>query len=148
MRGQLRAAALRRRSQHHPLLDAGGAGEHRLERRVDLLERHFGQESEAAEVDADDRDVDAGRPDRVSHRQQRAVAAENDDRVDALHERGLVDDAPGRRRGHERSGRRFEGDGDAARTEPLLDLDQVRRRLAQVRLRDDADGVRHGRAQS
>ena len=91
-------------AQHHPLLDARLAVERRFERRVQLGQRHLGQEAEAAEVDAENRNVDARRADAVGHRQQRAVAAEHDDHVDVGDQRRLVGDAAGRRRRHQRGG--------------------------------------------
>ena len=63
-------------AQHQPLFDARLAGEHRLERRVQLGQRHLGQEAEAAEVDAEDRNARAGlaacsRPCRAACRRRR-----------------------------------------------------------------------------
>ena len=121
------------------VFDAGGAAERRFERRVQLGERRLRQESQAAEVDAEDRDVDVRGAGAVGDRQERAVASEHDEQVHAGDQRRLVGHvAPGRRR-HERGGRRLEHGLVPARGQPRFDGDEMRRRLAQMRFRDDAD---------
>ena len=54
------AFAQRPRAQHHALVDTRLAVEHRFERLVELGERDLGEESEAAEVDAENRHARAG----------------------------------------------------------------------------------------
>ena len=49
---------------------------------VELVDARLGEEAEAAEVDAEDRDVAAGLRDARRHAEQRAVAAEDDDQID------------------------------------------------------------------
>ena len=51
---------------------------------IELGQRDLRQEAEAAEVHAEDRDVDAGPGDAAGHADQRAVAAQHDDQVARL----------------------------------------------------------------
>jgi hypothetical protein len=53
-----------------------------LERRQQLVDAGLGQEAQAAEVDAEDRDVAARLRDAGRHPEQRAVAAEEHDEID------------------------------------------------------------------
>ena len=72
--------------------------------------------------------------------EQRAVAAEHDDDVRRLRRARLVGDAARRSPAASARPSPVSKTGcDAARSQPRLDVDQVRRRRAQMRLGDDAD---------
>src|SRR5258706_3587767 len=126
--------------QHHACvvrLDAErrGSGEHQafvvgrgtvhdgFERREQLVDPDLGEESEAAEVHAEDRDVASGLRGSIRHRQQRPVAAEDDDQIDL---RGQI--FPGERAVAGRAGKRrgagFERGGDAMVAQPGAQLRQ------------------------
>ena len=60
----------------------GGAGDDPLERGVELRQRRLGEEPQAAEVHGEDRDVGARERDAPRRREERPVAAEDDDQVD------------------------------------------------------------------
>ena len=129
----------RRRAQHEAFFDVRAPAERRVERAIKLGERHFGEEAEAAEIHAEDRN---GRPrfaDAIGHPEQRAVAAEHEDHVDLVDERALLHDAAPRPGNHQGRGRRFEHGGDAALFQPCGNFGEVGRRLTQVRLGDDTD---------
>jgi hypothetical protein len=55
-----------------------------LQRGIELVDPDLRQESEAAEVHAEDRDVAAGLGDSRRHAQQRPIAAHHDDQIDVL----------------------------------------------------------------
>ena len=106
---------------------------------IELGQGRFRQKSQAAEVDAENRHLDIGLDRAVGDRQQRAVAAEHDQQVDAGDQRRLVGDGAAGGRRHQRRGRGLEHGVMAALGQPRFNRDQVRRRFAQVRLGDDAD---------
>ena len=69
-------------AKHPPLVELGGAVQHRLERLVQLVDPDLGEETKAPEVHAQNRDISSRLADAVGHREQRAVATEHDDEVD------------------------------------------------------------------
>ncbi len=137
------AATLDDRAQQTALLVLVAALENAGERRIELRERHLGQEAQAAEVDAEHRD----RPlEQAARREQRPVAAEHDERVRlrcSLAARG--DRAAGvRLPSREGRGRLVGVDPHAARAQPFAELPDDRARLREVGPREDADRV-HGK---
>ena len=116
------------------------AAERRFERRVQLGQRRLGQKSQAAEVDAEDRHVDAPAPMQSGHRSSVPSPPRTDDQIDLADQRGLC-----RRAGVRcwaASARRslFRKSGSMPRAASHDSIsDEVRHRFAQVRLGDDAD---------
>ena len=68
--------------EHQPRSIVAAPFERRLERRIELGQRHLGEKPEAAEVDAEDGMSSTGERDAVGHAEQRAVAAEDEEQVD------------------------------------------------------------------
>src|SRR5262249_48793402 len=93
---------------------------------------------EASEIDAKHWSRQAGAANAIRHAEQRPIPAQNQDEPDLTDECLLVGDASAPIAGHQRGGRGFEDDFDAAFAEPLLDVHQVGRRVLKPRLRDDA----------
>src|SRR5205814_338931 len=83
--------------QHHPVFDRRGSRQRTFERWIQFGQGDFGEEAEAAEIDAEEGDVRSGGADAVGHREERAIAAEHDDHVDALDDPVLFRDRVGRR---------------------------------------------------
>ena len=125
-----RAGAQRCRVEHEPFFDARVSGDGSFERWIQLGQRHLGQESQAAEVDAEDGNAGARFADAIRHREQRAVAAEHQHHVDLVDQRALVRGAAIRRRVQQRGRCVLEHGHDAACFEPGRDLNQMRRRVA------------------
>ena len=80
--GEPASSGLHRHVQHHPLFGLRGAVDGAFERRKDLRQRHLGEKPEAAEVDAENRNVGVRLRDAAGRAEQRAVATEHDDHVD------------------------------------------------------------------
>src|SRR3989454_2078790 len=124
--------------QHHALVHLHPAREQRFERREHLVERRRGEESEPAEVHAEQRHAEVA--DRARHGEEGAVAAEDDEQVRV---RGQL------RLGHARdAGRRdqpggllLEHRGKPPRSEPLEKLFDPGPRLRRAGLRHDADAL-------
>ena len=111
----------------------------RLERGVELGQRDLGEKPEAAEVDAEDRNRQSRFADTVGHAEQRAVAAEDEHDIDLPDERLFVAHRPVAGRRAERRRRRLEDGLQAVVLQPDGDVGQMRRRLPQMMLGDDAD---------
>ena len=127
--------------QHHALFDLRRAVHGGFQRRKDLRQRHLGQESQAAEIDAEDRDVRLGLRDAAGRAEQRAVAAQDDDHLDHAGKLILSSDVvPRRRAGRagERGRVRVEHRLNVPRLEPRRDLRQMARGTLEPRLGDDA----------
>ena len=139
------AATAPRRSvrgmQHHPLVELRRAVEHRFQRVVQFGKRDLGEEAEAAEVHAEDRDVAPGWRDASGHAEQRAVAAEHDDQVarPAAGRRANCVGPAGRRPASAAVSVSKTG-CDAARLEPSPPVSaSMSGGLVELRLGDDAD---------
>ena len=115
-----------------------------FEQREQLGEVDLGEESQVAEVHAEDRQVAPGLADARGHRQQRAVAAQHEQQVDQSRQVVAAGGAAAGQRGRERRRVGFEHDLDAAGIEPRRHLDEVRRHRRQPNLRDDPDSLDHG----
>ena len=133
------AFADRGRTQHQAVFDVRAAGDGRFERRVELGQRDLGQKSEAAEVDAEDRNRQSRFADTVGHAQQRAVAAEHEHHIDLPDQRFLVEHRPAADRRAECRRRGLEDRLQAVVFQPVGDVGQMRSRLPQMMLGDDAD---------
>ena len=116
-----------------------------FERRIELGQRHFGEKAEAAEVHAENRNRRPRLANPIGHRQERAVAAKDEDQIDSVDEGALVGHAAIRCRRHQSGSRRLEYRRETPRLEPRRNLREVRCRLAQVGLRHDADARYRGR---
>ena len=90
-------------AKHPPLVELGGAVQHRLERLVQLVDPDLGEETKAPEVHAENRDVSSRLTDAVGHRQERAVAPEHHDEVDNVRQL-VARGGRGMRRRHARQG--------------------------------------------
>src|SRR5260221_6796720 len=104
-------------------------------------QRRLDEESEAAEIHAENRDVDPRVSHAAGHRQQRTVAAEHDEEIDLRRKRRLLGRLAARVRRHQRRRRVFEDYVEPARGEPRFDFGQMRRRLAQMRFRDNSHAI-------
>jgi hypothetical protein len=78
----LRAIAPQHSVEHRPLIEGVATGAPVLQSGIEVGETHFGQETEEAEIHAEDGCVDSRKDTRG--RQQRAIAAENDDEAGTL----------------------------------------------------------------
>ena len=141
--GSRLAGAFDDRSQHQARLDRRRAGQRGLERRVQLVVGDLRHEPEAAEVHAEDRDLQSGLGRPVGHAEQRAVAPEQQDEIDVPGQ--VVARDPAEARGCREVGGVVVEDGlDAALPQPGRDGGQVRADGGQPRLGDDADALDHG----
>src|SRR5437899_5836624 len=124
--------------QHHALVHLHPAREQRFERREHLVERRRGEESEPAEVHAEQRHAEVA--DGARHGEEGAVAAEDDEQVRV---RGQLRLGHGRdaRRGDQPGGLLLEHRGKPPRPEPLEELLDRGPRLRRAGLRHDADAL-------
>jgi hypothetical protein len=126
------------RVEQPPLLEAHVAGQQALERGVELAERDVGEEAEAAEVHAEH--GHAPLAEQLARAQQRAVAAQHQQRLGALGERvagqHLARPLP---LVQQQGGLLLEQRPDAARLEPREQLAQRLAGLQQAWAREDPD---------
>lgn len=128
-----------RRLQHQPFEHRRRSRERRLERVVQLGQRDFGEKPEAAEIDAENRDVDPRRCDPIGHAEQRPVTAEREDEIHFSRQNVLVERLAPRRKAGERRGLALEDRSHAAGIEPAGDLGEHAGGFAQAALGDDPD---------
>jgi hypothetical protein len=119
--------------------DGRRTGEHRFERFVQLRQGDLGEEPQAAEIDAKDRDVDAGPRYPPRHADERAVASKDDDEVARARHLVAARGGPARRQTDERGSLRLEERLQTARFEPAGELRQHPRGRIQMMLRNEAD---------
>ena len=122
------------RAQHHALVDGHVAAERALHRREHLVERRGGQESESAEIHAENRNAEV--TDRPSHREERAVPTQDHDQVDAGRKLGLGRHAEARG-GRQGPGFLFEDDLHLPGAQPVHQARDDR--LGRSGLGDEAD---------
>ena len=141
--GRRRRGPQRRRAKHQALFDVSMARERRLERGIELGERHLGEKAEAAEIDAENRNRQACAADAIGHAEQRAVAAEHEHQADARRRATACRPRGGEDAAGISAAVAVSKTASTPRSrEPRLDVHQMRRRRLQPRLRDDAHAGR------